>query len=88
MKNLTEAMAKSTIEALLVMETSGSIYTRRLWNMIHDQIIQENKTIQEGLEKEVIRLDQREKELIQENARIKQQLAARLHVPLVLFHTS
>jgi FtsZ-binding cell division protein ZapB len=44
--------------------------------MLHDQIVQEDKAIQEELEKEVTRLDQREKELIQENARIKQQLAA------------
>jgi FtsZ-binding cell division protein ZapB len=55
---------------------SGSIYSRKLWNMVHDQIVQEDKVIQEELEKEVSRLDQREKELIQENARIKQQLAA------------
>jgi FtsZ-binding cell division protein ZapB len=55
---------------------SGSIYTQKLWNMLHDQIVQEDKAVQEELEKEVNRLDQREKELIQENARIKQQLAA------------
>jgi len=55
---------------------SGSIYTRKLWNMLHDQIVQEDKTIQEELEKEVTRLGQRERELIQENARIKKQLAA------------
>ena len=55
---------------------SGSIYSQKLWNMLHDQIVQEDKAIQEDLEKEVTRLDQREKELIQENARIKQQLAA------------
>jgi hypothetical protein len=55
---------------------SGSIYTRKLWTMLHDQIVQEDKTIQEDLEKEVTRLDQRGKELIQENARIKRQLAA------------
>ena len=55
---------------------SGSIYTRKLWTILHDQIAQEDKVIQEELEKEVIRLDQREKELIQENARIKQQLAS------------
>jgi len=44
---------------------SGSIYSRKLWNMIHDQIVQEDKAIQEELEKEVTRLDQRERELIQ-----------------------
>ncbi len=55
---------------------SGSIYSRKLWNMLHDQIVQEDKAVQEELEKEVTRLDQREKELIQENARIKQQLAS------------
>ena len=55
---------------------SGSIYTRKLWNMLHNQIVQEDKAIQEELEKEVTRLDQREKELIQENARIKKQLAS------------
>ena len=44
--------------------------------MLHDQIVQEDKAIQEELGKEVTRLDEREKELIQENARIKQQLAA------------
>ena len=55
---------------------SGFIYSRKLWNVVHDQIAQEDRTIQEELEKEVTRLDQREKELIQENARIKQQLAA------------
>jgi len=44
--------------------------------MLHDQIVREDKSIQEELEKEVTRLDQREKELIQENARIKNQLAA------------
>jgi septal ring factor EnvC (AmiA/AmiB activator) len=44
--------------------------------MIHDQIVQEDKAIQEELEKEVTRLDQREKELIQKNGRIKQQLAS------------
>jgi len=36
---------------------SGSIYTRKLWNMIRDQIVQEDKAIQEELEKEVTRLD-------------------------------
>jgi len=36
---------------------SGSIYSRKLWNMIHDQIIQEDKAVQEELEKEVTRLD-------------------------------
>ncbi len=46
---------------------SGSIYTRKLWNMLHDQIVQEDKAIQEELQKEVTRLDQREKELFQEN---------------------
>ena len=55
---------------------SGSIYTRKMWNMIHDQIAAEDRVIQEELEKEVNRLDQREKELIQENTRIKKQLAA------------
>jgi hypothetical protein len=55
---------------------SGSLYSRKLWNMLHDQIVQEDKAIQEELEKEVTRLDEREKELIQENARIKQQLAS------------
>ncbi len=55
---------------------SGSIYTRKLWNMVHDQIAAEDRAIQEELEREVSRLDQREKELIQENARIKKQLAA------------
>jgi hypothetical protein len=40
---------------------SGSIYSQRLWNMIHDRIVQEDKVIQEELEKEVTRLDQREK---------------------------
>jgi FtsZ-binding cell division protein ZapB len=55
---------------------SGSLYTRKLWNMVQDQIVQEDKAIQEELEKEVTRLDQREKELVQENARIKQQLAS------------
>ncbi len=55
---------------------SGSLHSRKLWNMLHDQIVQEDKAVQEELEKEVTRLDQREKELIQENARIKQQLAA------------
>jgi len=54
---------------------SGSIYSRKLWNMFHDQIVQEDKTIQEELEKEVIRLDEREKKLIQENTQIKKQLA-------------
>ena len=44
--------------------------------MLHDVIVEEDKAIREELEKEVIRLDQREKELIQENARIKKQLAA------------
>jgi len=55
---------------------SGSIYSRKLWNMLRDQIVQEDKAIQEEPEKEVTRLDQREKELIQENERIKKQLAA------------
>ena len=55
---------------------SGSIYSRKLCNMLHDRNVQEDKGIQEELEKEVTRLDQREKELIQENARVKQQLAA------------
>ena len=55
---------------------SGSIYSRKLWNILHDQIVQEDKTIQQELEKEATRLYQREKELIQENARIKNQLAA------------
>jgi len=55
---------------------SGSIYSRKLWNMLHDQIVKEDKAIQEELEKEVTRLDQMEKELIQENARIKKQLVA------------
>ncbi len=55
---------------------SGSIYSRKLWGMIHQEIVKEDKAIQEELEKEVTRLDQREKELIQENARIKKQLAA------------
>ncbi len=50
--------------------------SRRLWNKPHDQIVKENKAIQEELEKEVTRLDQREKGLIQENSRIKKQLAA------------
>jgi len=54
---------------------SGSLYSRKLWNMVHDQILQEDKAIQEELEGEVTRLDQREEELIKENARIKQQLA-------------
>jgi hypothetical protein len=44
---------------------SGSIYSRKLWNMLHDQILQEDKTIQKELEKEVTRLDQRERDLIQ-----------------------
>ncbi len=56
--------------------TSKTICSRKLWNMIHNQIVQEDKTIQEELEKEVTHLDQREKELIQENARIKNQLAS------------
>ena len=55
---------------------SGSIYSRKLWKMLHDQIAQEDKAIQEELGKEVARLDQREKELIRENARIKKQLAS------------
>jgi len=38
-------------------------------NMIHDQIVQEDKAIQEELEKEVTHLDQREKELIQGSTR-------------------
>jgi FtsZ-binding cell division protein ZapB len=50
--------------------------SRRLWNKLYDQIVQEDKAIQEELEKEVTRLDQREKGLIQENSRIKKQLAA------------
>jgi Na+-translocating ferredoxin:NAD+ oxidoreductase RnfG subunit len=64
------------LTVLYLFMASGSIYSRMLWSMIHDQIVQEDKAIQEELEKEVIRLDQREKELIQENARIRQQLAA------------
>jgi len=44
--------------------------------MLHDPLAKEDKVIQEELEKEVTRLDQREKELIMENAQIKQQLAA------------
>jgi FtsZ-binding cell division protein ZapB len=55
---------------------SGSIYSRKLWTMLYDQIVQEDKAIQEELEKEITHLDQREKELVQENARIKKQLAA------------
>ena len=55
---------------------SGSIYSRKLWNMVHDQIAAEDRAIREELEKEVTRLDEREKELIHENARIKKQLAA------------
>jgi hypothetical protein len=55
---------------------SGSIYGRKLWNMLHDQIFWEDMAIQEELEKEVTRLERREKELIQENAWIKKQLAA------------
>jgi chromosome segregation ATPase len=44
--------------------------------MLHDPLAKEDKVIQEELEKEVTRLDQREKELIQENGQIKKQLAA------------
>ena len=55
---------------------SGSIYSQKLWSMIHDQMVQEDKAVQEELEKKVTRLDQRERELIQENERIKQQLAS------------
>lgn len=55
---------------------SGSIYSKRLWNVVHDQIVAEDRAIQEELAQEVNRLDQREKELIQENARIKQRLAS------------
>jgi FtsZ-binding cell division protein ZapB len=55
---------------------SGSIYSRKLWTMVHDQIAAEDRAIREELEKEVNILDEREKELIQENARIKKQLAA------------
>jgi len=40
------------------------------------ECIQEHKALQEELEKEVTRLDQREKELIQESGRIKKQLAS------------
>ena len=55
---------------------SGSVYSRKLWNMVHDQIAAEDRVILKELEKEVTRLDEREKELIHENARIKKQLAA------------
>ena len=55
---------------------SGSVYTRKMWNMVHDQIAAEDKVIQEQLQSEVTRLDQREKELIHENSRIKKQLAS------------
>ena len=32
---------------------SGSIYSQTMWNMLHDQIAQEDKAVQEELEKEV-----------------------------------
>jgi len=35
---------------------SGSIYTRKLWTMLHDQIVQEDMAIQKELEHEVTRL--------------------------------
>jgi hypothetical protein len=36
---------------------SGSIYSRKLWNILHDQILKEDKAIQEEFEKEVTPLD-------------------------------
>jgi hypothetical protein len=40
------------------------MYTRKARSILHDQLAKEDKVIQEELEKEVTRLDQREKELL------------------------
>jgi uncharacterized membrane-anchored protein YhcB (DUF1043 family) len=50
---------------------SGSIYSKKPLNMLYDQIVQTEKAIQEELEREVTRLDQRRKELVQKTERIK-----------------
>ncbi len=42
---------------------SGYIDTKRLWEMLHDPIVQAEEAIHEDLEREVTCLDQREKEL-------------------------